>query len=314
MSVLLPVLHIALYCAGTCTAVNWLEWWTYDGISGPSFWGLINPEWALCNQGLRQSPIDLVPSELLYDPSLEEVFITPNKVQGKVFNTGHTATFKVDPGNHHLVNITGGSLSYHYQVSSVVLHWGEDISGGSEHTVDGHAAALEVQLLGYNGQLYSSEAAALKSPNGGVCIAVLAQVGEKTNTELENIIKAASTLKYAGSSTSLSSVSLSSLVPSTSQMITYEGSLTQPGCQESVTWIIPNKPIYVQAEHMEQLKTLMQGTADDPRAPLAGNLRPTQPTNGRLVRTNINFDANKDIDCKEFSNPVKYQAKPFWKY
>ena len=56
------------------------------------------------------------------------------------------------------------------------------------------------------------------------------------------------------------------------------------------------EPIYVQAEHMEhmeQLKTLMQGTADDPRAPLAGNLRPTQPTNGRLVRTNINFDANK---------------------
>ena len=30
------------------------------------------------------------------------------------------------------------------QVSSVVLHWGEDITGGSEHTVDGHAAALEV--------------------------------------------------------------------------------------------------------------------------------------------------------------------------
>ena len=105
----------------------------------------------------------------------------------------------------------------------------------------------QVQLLGYNGQLYSSEAAALKSPNGGVGIAVLAQVGEKTNTELEKIIKAASTLKYAGenthtlllhiiipysgSSTSLTSVSLSSLVPSTSQMITYEGSLTQPGCQ-----------------------------------------------------------------------------------
>ena len=104
-----------------------------------------------------------------------------------------------------------------------------------------------MQLLGYNGQLYSSEAAALKSPNGGVGVAVLAQVGEKTNPELEMIIKAASTLKYAGeninilphhiyipytgSSTSLTSVSLSSLVPSTSQMITYEGSLTQPGCQ-----------------------------------------------------------------------------------
>ena len=65
--------------------------------------------------------------------------------------------------------------------------------------------------------------------------------------------------------------------------------------QESVTWIIPNKPIYITVEQVELLKTLMQGTADDPRAPLAGNLRPTQPTNGRLVRTNINFDMNKVI-------------------
>ncbi len=31
-------------------SVNWLEWWTYDGISGPNFWGLINPDWAICNQ------------------------------------------------------------------------------------------------------------------------------------------------------------------------------------------------------------------------------------------------------------------------
>jgi len=312
MADVFSILAVVLCCTGGCAAVNWLEWWTYDGISGPSFWGLINPEWALCNQGLRQSPIDLVPSELLYDPGLEEVFITPNKVQGKVFNTGHTATFKVDPGNHHLVNITGGSLSYHYQVSSVVLHWGEDMTGGSEHTVGGHAAALEVQLLGYNGELYSSEAAAVKSPNGGVGVAVLAQVGDRTNEELEKIIKAASKLKYAGSSTTLSSISLSSLVPSTSQMITYEGSLTQPGCQESVTWIIPNKPIYITVKQLELLKTLMQGTVEDPRAPLAGNLRPTQPTNGRLVRTNINFDNNKDVDCREVDNPVKYQARSFW--
>ena len=53
------------------------------------------------------------------------------------------------------------------------------MTDGSEHTVDGHAAALEVthhttvdciftvftfqvQLLGYNGELYGEEAAAVK--------------------------------------------------------------------------------------------------------------------------------------------------------
>ena len=42
---------------GQC--VNWEEWWTYDGISGPQFWGVINPDWRLCNEGRRQSPIDI---------------------------------------------------------------------------------------------------------------------------------------------------------------------------------------------------------------------------------------------------------------
>ena len=29
---------------------NWNNWWTYDGISGPAYWGLINPAWTMCNK------------------------------------------------------------------------------------------------------------------------------------------------------------------------------------------------------------------------------------------------------------------------
>ena len=29
---------------------NWDHWWTYDGISGPAYWGLINPAWTMCNK------------------------------------------------------------------------------------------------------------------------------------------------------------------------------------------------------------------------------------------------------------------------
>ena len=49
----------------------------------------------------RQSPIDILPSELLYDPSLPEFSLTPNKVSGRVVNTGHTVTFQV-PTRHYL--------------------------------------------------------------------------------------------------------------------------------------------------------------------------------------------------------------------
>ena len=51
---------------GTSLA-NWHEWWTYDGISGPSYWGVINPAWTMCNKGRQQSPVDISPAQLVYD-------------------------------------------------------------------------------------------------------------------------------------------------------------------------------------------------------------------------------------------------------
>ena len=32
--------------------------------------------------------------------------------------------------------------------------------------------------------------------------------------------------------------------------MTYEGSLTQPGCHETVSWIVFNKPLYITVEHV----------------------------------------------------------------
>ena len=32
------------------TLANWEVWWTYEGISGPAYWGLINPSWTMCNK------------------------------------------------------------------------------------------------------------------------------------------------------------------------------------------------------------------------------------------------------------------------
>ena len=53
-------------------------------------------------------------------------------------------------------------------------------------------------------------------------------------------------------------MSLASLVSTTTEFIQYEGSLTQPSCQESVTWIIPNKPIIISSELLDLLSNLMQ--------------------------------------------------------
>lgn len=51
-------------------------------LSGPAFWGLINPEWSLCNKGRRQSPVNLEPSKLLFDPNLRPLHIDKHRVRG----------------------------------------------------------------------------------------------------------------------------------------------------------------------------------------------------------------------------------------
>jgi len=52
--------------------------WRYN--SGPAFWGLINPEWSLCNKGRRQSPVNLDPQRLLFDPNLRPLHIDKHRV------------------------------------------------------------------------------------------------------------------------------------------------------------------------------------------------------------------------------------------
>ena len=44
----------ALLLSLTQVQGNWNEWWTYDGISGPAYWGLINPAWTMCNKVRKQ--------------------------------------------------------------------------------------------------------------------------------------------------------------------------------------------------------------------------------------------------------------------
>ena len=62
---------------------------------------------------------------------------------------------QVDSEDSHLVNVTGGSLGYNYQVTTLVLHWGEGEEGGSEHSVGGRHAALEIQVT-IDGMYYGS--------------------------------------------------------------------------------------------------------------------------------------------------------------
>ena len=56
-------------------------------ISGPELWGL---QWPICRQGKYQSPIDIKPDRLLFDPQLTGIIFTNDR---KVINPFPNDTF-----------------------------------------------------------------------------------------------------------------------------------------------------------------------------------------------------------------------------
>ena len=56
----------------------------------------------------------------------------------------------------------------------------------------------QVQILGYNADLYDNETTASKSPHGLTAISVLLQVGDMSNVEMRKITKAARNIRYGG--------------------------------------------------------------------------------------------------------------------
>ncbi|XP_033333149.1 carbonic anhydrase-related protein B isoform X1 [Megalopta genalis] len=272
---------------------SWEEWWTYDGISGPGFWGLINPEWCLCNKGKRQSPVNLEPSKLLFDPNLRPLQIDKHRVGGVLENTGHRVAFAVDNDTRHPVNISGGPLSYRYQFHEIHLHFGLDDRTGSEHTVDGHAFPAELQIFGFNSQLYNSFSDALHRAQGIVAVSLLLQVGDLSNPELRIFTEQLDKIKYRGQTMEIKRFAVRELLPDTKYYMTYDGSITMPACHETTTWIILNKPIYITKQQLLALRVLMRGVQNDPVAPLGNNYRPPQQLHHRPVRTNIDFNVQR---------------------
>jgi len=64
------------------------------------------------------------------------------QVSGTMYNTGRHVSLR--PDKSHLVNISGGPLSYSYRLEEIRLHFGSEDSQGSEHLLNGQAFPGEV--------------------------------------------------------------------------------------------------------------------------------------------------------------------------
>ncbi|XP_064093694.1 carbonic anhydrase-related protein 10-like isoform X1 [Macrobrachium rosenbergii] len=309
IKILASLLVILILSKGTTGVTwNWEQWWTYEGISGPEFWGLINPDWRLCSKGRRQSPIDIDPGRLLYDPNLRQLHVDKHKVSATLENTGHSVVLSLDGGKTPL-NVTGGPLTYRYQLTEAHLRYGNGDHLGSEHTINGRAFPAEIQLFGFNSHLYANFTQALDKAYGIVGISLLLQIGERSNQALGQITEGVENIVYVGTSHTLHHLSIHDLLPDTNYFMTYDGSTTMPACHETVTWIIANRPIYITKQQLYGLRQLKQGEDESQSpAPLANNFRPTQKLHHRPVRTNIDF-TNAGGSCPSMHREGNYKGQ-----
>ncbi|KAK0396223.1 hypothetical protein QR680_001626 [Steinernema hermaphroditum] len=295
--------------------------WTFDNdlLGGPDFWGLLNKHWRMCTMGQMQSPVNIDPSKLFYDAGLSPIVVDNNVVEAELHNTGQLPVLTINDSLilSRNINISGGPGNpYRYRIHKVVVHFGRVIDGekGSEHTVDFVRFPAEVQLIAYNTDLYANFTEAMTQPRGLLAIAVIVDIGDVTNIELRKLTVASQSITYKDSKTMLKKFNVHGLLPKTTNYVTYEGSLTFPGCYETVTWVIMNNPVYITREDLQIWNDLQQTEFKQPNPVfMFPNYRPLKTLNGRLLRTNIRVKYKRMTTQSCASNvylDMGYQANP----
>ncbi|KAK2586534.1 hypothetical protein KPH14_011426 [Odynerus spinipes] len=242
--------------------------WAYWGENGPDKWP------GLCQTGKKQSPINIISESAIKKDLGDLKFIRYDYAfLGKVINNGHT--IQVQLSNTLPIQLESQYLSSKYNLEQFHFHW------GSEHTIDKYRYPLEMHLVHYDEQ-YGNVTAASQHENGVAVVATFFELSDKDNQAMDPILKAAKQVSawVGSSSTSLRDKVIPHLLlpKDRTTYYTYEGSLTTPKCQESVTWFVMSETVAISEA---QLKIFHNVSSPD--GILSFNYRPIQAIGDREV-------------------------------
>lgn len=274
---ILPVLLASLWtvCTGAGDWCYQTQFTCDHQCNVPEKWNHAN---SACG-GRKQSPINVVTRKTLKDERLTP-FQFDNYQQifkGTIKNNGHS----VQVGVPHVSTISGGGLPDTYKAVQFHLHWGTNGGAGSEHTIDGEQYPMELHIV-HMKRHYNDLTTALSDSKGVAVLGFFYEPSNSANRKYDPIISALQNIKNTNANTSLSSISLTQLIPAEQNLTSYyryEGSLTTPGCTEAVIWTLFEHPIPLS---MDQLKAFSELKFHDGK-PMVGTFRPVQPLNGRKV-------------------------------
>jgi carbonic anhydrase len=245
-------LLVAAVLAPTGPRAQWKTQWSYEGATGAEHWSELDPDYAACNLGKEQSPIDIRNAEKADLPALR--FEYKSGALKYLINNGHTirVNYHDAPGSGNFL-IVGDKR---YQLTQFHFH------RPSEEYIHGKPHDMVVHLM--------HEAA-----DGKVAgVAVLLQAGG-ANATIEKLWEHMPMIEGKEEEIAGVEVSPAGLLPDDTAYYTYMGSLTAPPCTEGVTWFVLKTPVDISAEEISAFARLY------PR-----DVRPPQPLNGRVVKEN----------------------------
>jgi len=218
--------------------------WSYDSRSGPSQWGQLDANFALCDRGQQQSPIALEKATASDLPNL--IFhYGPSPVS--LLNNGRTLQVAYAPGSS--IELEGNRFDL------VQFHFHHP----SEHRIEDQDYPMELHLVHRD-----------RSGNLAV-LGIMIEAGAENSALLgvwRNLLPA-----YTSLTQTSASVDANQLLPPVATAYRYRGSLTTPPCSESVQWIVMDHPIQLSAQQIAAFEALVPA-----------NNRPYQVVNNRAIQ------------------------------
>ncbi len=217
--------------------------WSYEGESGPDNWARMRPEWRICEEGMRQSPIDLRDGIAV---DLAPVQFDYRRTGFRIRDTGNTLQVEVGEG----MGITVRGVRY--ALERFTLHRpSQDRVGGMAHDM-----AIYLEHRSRRRQAWRS------CP---CCCRPAAKPHPALQTLWNNL-----PLDRGREFSPDAVLDLPALLPAEPGHFLYTGSLPMPPCTEDVLWVVMKQPVAISADQLDVFARLY------PR-----NGRPIQPTNGR---------------------------------
>ena len=218
--------------------------WTYEGKEGPENWGKLSADYATCDTGRNQSPINI---DSVLHASLSPLKISQKFPAKDIVNNGHTVQVDFTKGN---ILVLDNAL---YQMKQVNFH------APSENKVNGVGYPLEAHFIHAD------------SKGNLAIIAVMFKEGAE-NPALATFWvqmphESGEPVAFKGR------VTPSELMPTNHSYYRFSGSLTTPPCSEGVRWIVMKIPMTASKSQIEAFASVVH----------QHNNRPVQPLNGRVV-------------------------------